>query len=442
MHKRRAPRFVHRFVCLACVAVLSSAPAMAAEVELLRPAELIKPPDHLKEERWRPVSVKGEAFADGERTLAIELFDGERIEVQPRTSFVNPSGSVSWIGDVAEPDGLVVLIHRDGVTVGSIRLGDAVYMLAYAARGVHVLYEVDESLMKYQEMEPTPAAVTAEHRAAARRRAEAVAAAGVLEDDGSIQDLLVVYTAGARSAVGGQVAIENLIDLGVTETNLSYETSGIHHRLRLVHTQLTDYDEMSVPGCPRDLLQSPDDGVMDEVHLVRERYAADLVKLIADVNGCGRAFIMNDISTAHAEFAFCFTDHFCVSPGYTFQHELGHIQAGRHQRTAPQPDSPFNFNFGFTDPVNRFRTIMAAGDNECPDGCPRRLAWSNPDVLDDETGTPMGIPESDPLPADNRKTLNETAWVVANFRVSGAVIFVDGFESGDISAWTGWVQQD
>ncbi|MEO1086061.1 MAG: hypothetical protein AAFY88_17620, partial [Acidobacteriota bacterium] len=153
-------------------------------------------------------------------------------------------------------------------------------------------------------------------------------------------------------------------------------------------------------------------------------------------------FIMNEISTAHAAFAFGITNHVCVSPGYTFQHELGHIQAGRHQRTAPQPDSPFTFNFGFTDPDNRFRTIMAAGSAECPDGCPRRLAWSNPDVLDGEAGTPMGIPEGEELPADNRKTLNATAWVVANFRVSGAVVFADGFESGDVSAWSALVVSD
>ena len=78
----------------------------------------------------------------------------------------------------------------------------------------------------------------------------------------------------------------------------------------------------------------------------------------------------------------------------------------------------------------------ATGDPWCPNGCPRRLAWSNPDVIDPETGVPMGIPEGEELPADMRKALNASAWVVANFRVSGAVIFADGFESGDAGAWS------
>ena len=50
----------------------------------------------------------------------------------------------------------------------------------------------------------------------------------------------------------------------------------------------------------------------------------------------------------------------------------------------------------------------------------------------------MGVPEDEPLAADNRKTLNATAFVVANFRVSNDAeppLFADGFESGGTGAW-------
>ncbi len=68
-----------------------------------------------------------------------------------------------------------------------------------------------------------------------------------------------------------------------------------------------------------------------------------------------------------------------------------------------------------------------AYNTECSDHgfyCPRLQYWSNPDVLYE--GVPMGVPEGSPYPADNRKTLNNTAYAVANFRVSTAVPDVSG----------------
>jgi len=404
----------------------------------------IDPPVYLDSEPWRPIRVLEESlqtsFEQG-TPIGLDLLGGSSIVVESWRRITNPSGSQSWVGKVqGDENGVVVLVSRAGVVIGSIRAQGSLFILSYLGAsepGVHLLYKVDESSPKYQESPPTPI-----HLAPSKVEQEAPGQSEEWsggEDDGSIQDLMVVYTPRAVSEVGGTVAMENLIDLGVTETNLSYEASGVHHRLRLVHTAPTDYDELSAGGDPRDQLQDPDDGFMDEVHAVRDQVRADLVKLIISTGtgaGCGRAFIMDEVSIAFEAFAFCYTNHICVSPGYTFQHELGHIQSGRHQRTGPVTGSPFPFNHGYTDPTNQFRTIMAAGSSECPNGCPRRLAWSNPDVNDPATGAPMGIPEGNPEAADNRKTLNATAWTVANFRVSNSTIFADGFESGDTGAWT------
>jgi hypothetical protein len=64
---------------------------------------------------------------------------------------------------------------------------------------------------------------------------------------------------------------------------------------------------------------------------------------------------------------------------------------------------------------------MAYG-NACY-GCIRLQYWSNPNVQ--YGGLPMGVPEGQSQAADNRKTLNNTAYTVANFRLSGAVSFID-----------------
>ena len=95
-------------------------------------------------------------------------------------------------------------------------------------------------------------------------------------------------------------------------------------------------------------------------------------------------------------------------------------------------NSPTSYNHGYVNSANLWRTIMDY-NTECSDSsvyCTRLQYWSNPNVL--YGGNPMGIPEGTgtsctagvPNPtcdADNRKTLNNTAYTVANFRQSCSV---------------------
>ncbi|MBI3658915.1 hypothetical protein HY230_00370 [Candidatus Acetothermia bacterium] len=98
-------------------------------------------------------------------------------------------------------------------------------------------------------------------------------------DDGSIIDVMVVYTPAARSAAGGTSAIQAAIDLMVSTTNQAYTNSGITTRLNLVHSEEVSYTET---GGTEDLdrLTNSSDGFMDNVHSLRNTYGADLVALI------------------------------------------------------------------------------------------------------------------------------------------------------------------
>ena len=101
-------------------------------------------------------------------------------------------------------------------------------------------------------------------------------------DDGSVVDLLVVYTGAAQIAAGGQAAIEADIALHVARANEIYTKSGIISKLRLVHTQLVNYDENGSLSEHRSRLTIPNDGIMDEVHTLRDEYGADIVSLYYD----------------------------------------------------------------------------------------------------------------------------------------------------------------
>ena len=62
-------------------------------------------------------------------------------------------------------------------------------------------------------------------------------------DDGSVIDVMVVYTPLVRRREGGRAVVEALIDLFVAETNQANANSGVTHRVRLVLREEVDYIE-------------------------------------------------------------------------------------------------------------------------------------------------------------------------------------------------------
>jgi hypothetical protein len=227
--------------------------------------------------------------------------------------------------------------------------------------------------------------------------------------------------------------MRELIYLAVAETNQSYENSQLEQRLNLVHFEEVSYDEETFPKALSHLTH-PSDGVMDNVHTLRDAYAADeVVLLIEDYTACGLAWLMMEVSLDFEAYSFAVVNQSCATGNYSFGHELGHNMGAQHdwyEYLKSYGLSPaYPYSFGYVNASGGWRTIMAY-NTECADrgiDCSRLPYWSNPDLsLDDD---PMGVPEGtstacvagefDPnCDADNRKTLNATAPTVAGFRGS------------------------
>lgn len=230
-------------------------------------------------------------------------------------------------------------------------------------------------------------------------------------DDGSVIDLLVVYTAEARVAEGGVSAIESLIDLAESETNAAYSNSGVGHVVSVVAKQEISFSEsgFSFSG----FLNSAQDGSISGLHDLRNTHGADLVVVLVDGDDslCGLAFLMNPVSSSFAPYGYSVTQTNCATGNYTFGHEIGHNMSARHDRAADNTDgAPFDYNHGYVDNTNNFKTIMGTGSNT------RIQYFSNPNVL--FGGAVTGVAEGDALAADNRLTFQNTASTVANFRES------------------------
>jgi hypothetical protein len=358
------------------------------------------------------LGVPGRAGPTPAGPILIELFDGLTYAAERDRSLSGPRGSLIWRGHLeGVEDGRVTLVALGDVVVGTIRLPHALYKLRYAGGGRHAVEEIDFEALP---VEAEPLSEEAFSGGAPQASEEPLPE---LDDDGSIVDVLVVYTPDARSQEGGTAAIEALSILAVDETNQAYANSAIGAQLRLVHTAEVSYVESGSISTDLSRLRSRTDGYMDEVHGWRDTHAADVVALI-NANGggyCGIAYVMTNLSNSFESNAFSVTLRTCATGNYTFGHEIGHNMGSTHDRDN-SGSALYEYSHGFQDPGDVFRTVMAYN---CPNGCPRRQHFSNPDAY--FQGLPTGIDHDlDPNnSADNARSINNARYTIANWRVSG-----------------------
>ncbi len=365
------------------------------------------------------------SFQDGADRITLNLFDDvlltaikDRLERRSLTDY-------SWFGHIADaPHNQVILTVEQGSMAGSITVEgehygvDAIYQIRPAPGGLHEIRQIDQNM--FQESSTTEGKL--DYIPVTSPKIDLLPNSQA--DDGSTIDVMVVYT---DSAAAATTNISAEIQLGVDETNQSYINSGINQRIRLVHKAQISYAETGTlcNGNPSDLerLQGKTDGYLDSIHNWRNTYAADIVSLWVENGGgfCGCGYFMNNVSTAFAENAFNVVARGCATGYYSFGHEMGHNMGAMHDWYVDNGINPYPYAHGYANTTNRWRTIMAYNNacNALGFNCTRIKYWSNPSVT--YQGSPTGVAEGQSNPADNRKTLNNTAYTVANFRASSII---------------------
>lgn len=331
-------------------------------------------------------------------------------------------GVVSWTGRVEgrELSDVTFIVQDDDVLAGSVRWPGTTYLVKWASPGTYAVIDFDRSELGPKD---APGHDTEVDLSDSSARALVAKAA---EDDSRI-DALVLYTDDARAGAGGTSQIQAAINLAALETNTSYQNSGVVQRLTLVRMEEVAYAETGNMNTDLDRLSNtntlgqpiPPDGHLDIAQSLRETHKADLVHLITENGGgvCGLAWHMNVVSASFERFAYGVTARPGCLDDLTMPHEMGHNMGGRHDRFVDPQDGPYTYSHGFVDPTlpKTWVTIMAYTTG-CGPTCTYIQHFSNPDVRYENT--PTGIAEGQSNAADMRKTLNNTALTVANFRVN------------------------
>jgi len=346
------------------------------------------------------------------------------------TKVQKTADSTTWIGTLkdVEMSNFYLLVNGD-TFIAHVASTSGIYEVSTApgTDGLYKVVQIDQSKL----IDDYPGKVSAPDPIVSN--ADSVSSA----DSAATIDILVVYTADARIAEGGTAAMNTRIALAVTLTNQAYLKSGVTPRLRLVHAEEIAYTESGDLGTDVSRLTGTSDGYMDNVHSLRNTYAADMVGLIVENGGdyCGMA---NRIM-ATAATAFQVTARNCMTGNYSFGHEFGHLQGARHDRYVDTSSTPYAYGHGYVHPgsttATRWRTIMAY-NNYCSDvkgyNCTRLQYFSNPAKT--YLGAPMGTTTYNKV----YQVLNNTAATVANFRASNFSNTFNTNSSGWSPAYGTW----
>jgi len=348
------------------------------------------------------------------------------------TSTSDTARGYALTGRVAnDPLSSVNVVVNGRSVAGNIRRAGELHTIRTAGAG-HLVETLDGLALPRCEVGRLGDREAAQARPRQNPAVANIGQAGGAEDDGTEIDVLVVYTPSGKRSAGGHQGIRTLIELLVQETNQAYRDSDVRQRIRLVAATEVDYELQDVVDDDLRHLTDRADGHMDEVHEMRDLYAADLVLLFRPFGG-GIAWLPEDPSAATAESL-----GFSVSNWHVFAHELGHNMGLMHHRADDPGNLPYPYSHGY-----RFRHDGVEYDTVMSDPGFALLRFSNPrHLFPNSLGVPLGVPGDTPTsspdgPADAARSLNETAKAIANFRPSATRCQYDLPSPKDITAQGG-----
>ncbi len=342
--------------------------------------------------------------------VRIDLF-GRSLRAE-RTRFEARPGGWLWVGRVDDSPGhFIQLTSHAGALAGVLSTAEGNYELIAQPDGDSVLVELDGAAF-------APCGGVVEALPAKTAPAPAMTGSGPVDEP---VDVMIAYTPPVLAALGSVAAVEAHAQAAVDASNTAFINSAMTVRFRLVAMMpVAHSDSHSLEDDLAWLSGDP------EVSARRDAVGADLVSLLVEDGGggCGLGAGMRSPGPSFADSAFQVTVRSCAVSNFSYAHEHGHNMGMEHDAAnGPSPEmASYPWSFGHTVDGS-YRTVMSyASESACPNGCPRRAYFSNPDVI--YLGVPTGVEGR----SDNHRTGNLTYPIVAAFRSRPNTIFTGDFE--------------
>ena len=310
-----------------------------------------------------------------------------------------------------DPHGYLALSSAAGVlrVLATDTIHHKTYQLRYdATRQAHVLLDVDEAKTDtlncasgdhHDHFEGSPLGTEADTSNSPAPIAGSIEAD--LSADITTIDVLAIYTPAAKAREGGLANMQANISQSLLLGNQVLANSMTQVQVNLVHSAEVDYVESS--SAQTDLVRIKSfDGIMDEVHTLRDLYAADFVVFFIDTSSVG-GLGYRPTSYERPDLAFCLVrSQQSDTTSYTTIHEISHNMGNGHSKT--QSTQAYNESFvtyaagwqwnddsssasvGYCS-VMTYENFNGSGSNEYD----RVAHLSNPDVL--YNGHATGHPE-------------------------------------------------
>lgn len=362
--------------------------------------------------RFRAIEVNAKVL--DQAVFDVTLFPGETVRLERDRTTQLPNGDQVWSGRISgEPLSRATFAVRQGVVSGvidrALDTGNELYEISPSGGGGYQVFQHNEAKGSAMGHMSLPAPIPLGRQAAPATLEPPPGGVHII-------DLMVVYTPASRVRYG-KAGIEAKILQAVADANTAMVNSQAAVQFSLVHMTEVAYVESGSMTATLTALQRTTDGLMDEVHALRDQYGADLVNLVSeDTSSCGLSYVMSTPSPGFAGNAFSVVYSGCLA-SLSMVHELGHQLGCQHDRGNSAGPAAYPYAYGWrqcSTNTTPFRTIMSYA---CGSAI-RVNYFSNPNLV--YAGQPLGVDEAtDPLnAADNARAINLTAGVVAGFRAS------------------------
>jgi hypothetical protein len=398
--------------------------------------------------------------ANGSGTLRLNLFADAAFTARFSHLDTVSTPSRAWWGTLdGEPAGTFTLVRNDSGIAAVIRApGKGVYEVRSAADGTSFVREIDTSRFKCFEADAGTRGSPLQAAKAPASAAPSVNTVGMAKqappaqaptasppviygcDDGTVIDIMIVYTAQARASAGGTAAMNNNIALAIADANAAFSRSLIDTSLHLVYTYEVNYVETGDFQTDTNRLVDPADGYLDDVPPLRDYYGADCLSFWSDTYNLYDYGYYPDASLQGIGASGLTLMDWRGYDGLLLAHEVGHNLWCAHDRANDTVGGYADYSHGYVEPGHAWMTIMAVA------AVPRIAYYANPNVNwpgpDPPDPGPTGVPVGQPDPCDIALTITQTRHIVANFRATivpglPAVLYVkaDASPDGDGQSW-------